>query len=90
MTKLTSRQRLYQIIFGTSTRFGQWFDIALIIAIVSSELILIISSVASNIPIYLLLLNGHLRFYSLLNTSYVYIALRAPLLTYAAFMVLSI
>ena len=49
MTKLTltPRQRLYQIIFGTSTRLGQWFDIALIIAIVSSEIILIISSVAS-------------------------------------------
>ena len=47
MIKLTLRQRLYQIIFGTSTRAGQLFDIGLIIAIVSSELILIISSVAS-------------------------------------------
>ncbi|KPA52470.1 ion transporter [Photobacterium lucens] len=47
MIKLTPRQRLYQIIFGTSTRAGQLFDIGLIIAIISSELILIISSVSS-------------------------------------------
>lgn len=47
MVTLTPRQRLYQIIFGTQTRYGQLFDIGLIIAIISSEIILIISSVTS-------------------------------------------
>ncbi|MDP2546165.1 hypothetical protein Q8W13_23245 [Photobacterium damselae subsp. piscicida] len=30
MVTLTPRQRLYQIIFGTQTRYGQLFDIGLI------------------------------------------------------------
>ena len=47
MVTLTPRQRLYQIIFGTQTRYGQLFDIGLIIAIISSEIILTISSVTS-------------------------------------------
>ncbi|KLV09128.1 ion transporter [Photobacterium aquae] len=39
------RKKLYNIIFGTQSKAGQYFDIALIIAILSSELILILSSV---------------------------------------------
>ncbi|GAL05374.1 possible potassium channel VIC family [Photobacterium aphoticum] len=45
MVTLTRKQRLYQIIFGTQTKAGQYFDIVLIGAILSSELILILSSV---------------------------------------------
>ena len=45
MVTLTRKQRLYQIIFGTQTKAGQYFDIILIGAILSSELILILSSV---------------------------------------------
>lgn len=47
MAKLSTRQRLYQVIFGTDTKAGQYFDIALIITILCSELILIISSIKS-------------------------------------------
>ncbi|EAS43891.1 ion transporter [Photobacterium profundum] len=45
MAAFTQRQKIYQVIFGTSTRAGQIFDIVLIIAILSSEAILILSSV---------------------------------------------
>ncbi|MGF1724113.1 ion transporter [Photobacterium nomapromontoriensis] len=44
MVTLNRRQKIYQIIFGTQTKAGQYFDIVLIIAILSSELILILSS----------------------------------------------
>ena len=42
---MTRKQRLYQIIFGTQTKAGQYFDIVLIVAIVSSVLLLILSTV---------------------------------------------
>lgn len=41
------KTKLYSIIFGTQTRGGQYFDIALIITILSSEVVLILSSIAS-------------------------------------------
>ncbi|PSW18718.1 ion transporter [Photobacterium sanctipauli] len=47
MVTLNRRQRCYQIIFGTQTKAGQRFDIALIVAILCSELILILSSIYS-------------------------------------------
>ncbi|MGF1690521.1 ion transporter [Photobacterium kagoshimensis] len=47
MSKSPLRTKLYNIIFGTQTKGGQNFDIALIIAIISSEIVLILSSVAS-------------------------------------------
>ncbi|MGR5061749.1 ion transporter [Photobacterium sp. DNB22_13_2] len=45
MVTLTRKQRLYQIIFGTQTKAGRNFDIALIVAILCSELILILSTI---------------------------------------------
>ncbi|PSW07435.1 ion transporter [Photobacterium lipolyticum] len=45
MSILTLRQKIYEVIFGTDTRAGQNFDIVLILAILSSELILVLSSV---------------------------------------------
>ncbi|MBC7004624.1 ion transporter [Photobacterium sp. BZF1] len=47
LVTLTRKQRLYQIIFGTQTKAGRNFDIALIIAILCSELILILSTIRS-------------------------------------------
>ncbi|KHT63000.1 ion transporter [Photobacterium gaetbulicola] len=47
MVTLTRKQRLYQIIFGTQTKAGRNFDIALIVAILSSEVVLILSSIRS-------------------------------------------
>lgn len=45
MVTLNTRQKFYQVIFGTQTKAGQYFDIVLIIAILCSELVLILSSV---------------------------------------------
>ncbi|MCW8327508.1 ion transporter [Photobacterium sp. SDRW27] len=45
MVTLNTRQKLYQVIFGTQTKAGQYFDIVLIITILCSELVLILSSV---------------------------------------------
>ena len=47
LVSLTRKQRLYQIIFGTQTKAGRNFDIALIVAILCSELILILSTIRS-------------------------------------------
>ncbi|WP_158264537.1 ion transporter [Photobacterium rosenbergii] len=47
LVTLTRKQRLYQIIFGTQTKAGRNFDIALIVAILCSELILILSTIRS-------------------------------------------
>ncbi|MGF1679743.1 ion transporter [Photobacterium minamisatsumaniensis] len=47
MVTLNRRQKIYQVIFGTQTKAGQRFDVALIIAILCSELVLILSSVSS-------------------------------------------
>ncbi|WP_443147281.1 ion transporter [Photobacterium sp. MCCC 1A19761] len=44
---LTRKQKLFEIIFGTQTKAGQYFDIALILAILCSELILILTSMQS-------------------------------------------
>lgn len=45
MKKSTLKERLYIIIFGTHTRAGRWFDIGLIITIVSSLVVLVLESV---------------------------------------------
>lgn len=47
MVTINTRQKLYQIIFGTQTKAGQYFDIALIVTILCSELVLILSSIKS-------------------------------------------
>ena len=47
LVTLTRKQRLYQIIFGTQTKAGRNFYIALIVAILCSELILILSTIRS-------------------------------------------
>lgn len=46
------RHQLYVIIFGTHTVMGRWFDIALIVAILSSLLVLILDSVESLVVRY--------------------------------------
>lgn len=41
------KDTLYEVIFGTQTKAGQYFDIALIVTIICSELVLILSTVGS-------------------------------------------
>lgn len=43
---MTLKQRLYDIIFGTETRSGQYFDLLLIVAILCSVVVLLIDTVA--------------------------------------------
>ncbi|RQW64203.1 ion transporter [Vibrio viridaestus] len=45
MTQQSFKQRLYVIIFGTHTPAGRWFDICLIISILTSLAVLILDSV---------------------------------------------
>lgn len=43
---MTLKQRLYDVIFGTDTRSGQYFDLLLIVAILCSVVVLLIDTVA--------------------------------------------
>ncbi|NLS14502.1 ion transporter [Vibrio sp. SM6] len=52
MPRSTLKHRLYVIIFGTHTRAGRNFDIALIIAILSSIVVLVLESVPSVMMIW--------------------------------------
>ena len=45
MVQVSLRQQIYQIIFGTDTPAGQYFDIALIYLILLSVLAIILDSI---------------------------------------------
>ena len=45
MVQVSLRQKIYQIIFGTDTPAGQYFDIALIYLILLSVLAIILDSI---------------------------------------------
>ena len=50
MTEPTARQRAYRIIFEHNTPAGKTFDVALIISIVASVMVVMLESVATNHP----------------------------------------
>ena len=65
MVQVSLRQKIYQIIFGTDTPAGQYFDIALIYLILLSVLAIILDSIeAVNKQLWVVVVSSRVVFYS--------------------------